>query len=36
MRRRRRRDAGQHWIPLPWEGLQGTDSFFPWQVGDQR
>jgi hypothetical protein len=19
---------------LPWEGLQGTDSFFPWQVGD--
>ena len=18
---------------LPWEGLQGTDSFFPWQVG---
>lgn len=20
---------------LPWEGLQGTDSFFPWKVGDR-
>jgi len=20
---------------LPWEGQQGVDSFFPWQVGDQ-
>ncbi len=20
---------------LPWEGLQGTDSFFPWQVGER-
>jgi hypothetical protein len=20
---------------LPWEGLQGTDSFFPWRIGDR-
>jgi hypothetical protein len=20
---------------LPWEGLQGTDSFFPWKLGDR-